>query len=426
MRIARIFHYLRSRWPWWNRTADAGQARHVLLLPGDHGPGDTGYDRPIYPHKWSPTDSDAAQDRRNHVWNGSHAAEIRRLWGAGWEALNPASPGRLVLFLLYSGWADQLTSQRGHCLNCFTHGLDVRLPSYAAHTCGPLCGLPRRRTAECPECGLGRKGRVAALGRLVAAPSPTAARNCSLHWAGRGSVGSNPARRTLLQLVDAPGMCIHDTGRSGVNAVDIPSAMRTSRFCFSPRGWDNGDSDRYLPALLHGCIPVLSDPLEAMPLQERGGAAAARGGGVSSQLRREQELRDEWRWEEAALAVDVARIPKLPQVLGSLGPGAEAALRAAGEAAREHRLPPRPPRALLTPRGVSRRASACSTPRSPSTAARPPPATPRGRGPLPRPTTTRDRCGRRGCGSRPRAGRSGGGGRARTSARTGLATPSRG
>ena len=83
VRIARIFHYLRSRWPWWNRTADAGQARHVLLLPGDHGPGDTGYDRPIYPHKWSPTDSDAAQDRRNHVWNGSHAAEIRRLWGAG-------------------------------------------------------------------------------------------------------------------------------------------------------------------------------------------------------------------------------------------------------------------------------------------------------------------------------------------------------
>ena len=60
------------------------------------------------------------------------------------------------------------------------------------------------------------------------------------------SVGSNPARRTLLQLVDAPSMCIHDTGRSGVNAVDIPSAMRTSRFCFSPRGWDNGDYCEHL------------------------------------------------------------------------------------------------------------------------------------------------------------------------------------
>ena len=45
--------------------------------------------------------------------------------------------------------------------------------------------------------------------------------------------------------------------------------------------------------------------------------------------------------------MDVARIPKLPQVLGSLGPGAEAALRAAGEAAREHRLPPRLPALLV-------------------------------------------------------------------------------
>ena len=27
-----------------------------------------------------------------------------------------------------------------------------------------------------------------------------------------------------------------------------------------------GDSDRYLPALLYGCVPVMSDPLEALPL----------------------------------------------------------------------------------------------------------------------------------------------------------------
>ena len=62
-------------------------------------------DRPLIPNKWSPgVLSVAAQNRRNHVnnfLNRSDANYIRRTWGGMWEQLNPASPSRLVFFLVY-------------------------------------------------------------------------------------------------------------------------------------------------------------------------------------------------------------------------------------------------------------------------------------------------------------------------------------
>jgi len=37
----------------------------------------------------------------------------------------------------------------------------------------------------------------------------------------------------------------------------ILEMMRNSTFCFSPLGRVGGDHDRYLPALLTGCIPII-------------------------------------------------------------------------------------------------------------------------------------------------------------------------
>eukprot|EP00966_Prymnesium_polylepis_P238471 5515061-Prymnesium_polylepis.1 len=34
--------------------------------------------------------------------------------------------------------------------------------------------------------------------------------------------------------------------------------MASSDFCFSPTGQSEGDSDRYLPAILYGCVPVFA------------------------------------------------------------------------------------------------------------------------------------------------------------------------
>lgn len=131
--MARLYAYIRERWPFWNQSVEAGTARHFHLLPCDHGPGDCAYDRPLIPNKWSPGESLVQQNRRNNVNAFKYKAGadfIRRAWGSGWEHLNPASPQRLVFYLTYNGWPDQLRSNSGHCRNCFQHGLDVRRPRH--------------------------------------------------------------------------------------------------------------------------------------------------------------------------------------------------------------------------------------------------------------------------------------------------------
>ena len=158
IRNSRLFDYVRHRWPWWNRTVLAGTARHMVLLPCDHGPGDCGWDRPIVPFKYWPH-----KNPKNNFGppTSEAAAEIRRVWGADWELINPASPRRLLFFLQYSGWADQLQNTRGLCINCFQAGLDVRLPTPEDHSCGPLCGIPRHRPGEGPLTPAERRASMA-------------------------------------------------------------------------------------------------------------------------------------------------------------------------------------------------------------------------------------------------------------------------
>ena len=91
----------------------------------------------------------------------------------------------------------------------------------------------------------------------------------------------NPERRLLVRHMQQPGLCVRNTacsppaakaakrsdfvpdescadGGEGTLgpahlAPSLPVAMASARFCFSPRGWNGGDSDRYLAALLYGC-----------------------------------------------------------------------------------------------------------------------------------------------------------------------------
>lgn len=141
--VARLFDDIRTRWPYWNRTVERGIARHFWMLPGDHGPGDSGYSRPAFPNKYS-----GPRPRRRPGQDSFTTADgervqqyVWRTWGSGWEALNPASPARLLFFLTYHGLPDGLTAPRGACLVCFQPGLDIRLPQPEHHECGPFCGL---------------------------------------------------------------------------------------------------------------------------------------------------------------------------------------------------------------------------------------------------------------------------------------------
>jgi hypothetical protein len=125
---------------------ERGLARHFWLLPGDHGAGDSAYSRPAFPNKYSgprPRRRPGGQGSPPTATGESVEQYVWRTWGKAWEALNPASPSRLLFSLTYHGVADGLTSSTGHCLICFHPGLDIRLPQPENHECGPLCGLHR-------------------------------------------------------------------------------------------------------------------------------------------------------------------------------------------------------------------------------------------------------------------------------------------
>ena len=346
---ARAFDYIRTRWPWWNRTARMGVARHVMLLPCDDGPGGCAFDRPIVPNKWSPgTMPQAEQDARNRVAlfrDAADAAYLRRTWGDDWEQINPASPSRLLLFLTLNGGADGLLDPRGACRTCFAHGLDIRLPAPEAHECGPYCGLPGsdgfavRRMLLATRAAVGPWAEERSRGggdSVVHHAARRRSSNCTLFWAGAVRGWMNPERRLLVRHMQQPGLCVRNTacsppaatksaksrsdfvpdescadGGEGTlgpahRAPSLPVAMASARFCYSPRGWNGGDSDRYLAALLYGCVPLMSDRLEAMPLHEH----------------------PEVRWHASALAADVDALPRVASLLARVGARAEAALRA--------------------------------------------------------------------------------------------------
>ena len=343
--VARVFQYIRMTWPYFNRSVAEGRARHFWLLPCDHGPGDCAYDRPVYPDKWSPgVMSKADQNRKNQVrgfLNPSDADWIRSTWGSEWELLNPASPSRLVFFLVYNGWADQLRTGSGHCRNCFLHGLDIRMPTPEGHECGPWCGMHHKlpitikRQLLATQANVGplaaTRRRQRAQGLPCADLGCQAQRgqgalgNCTFYWAGAVRFGNNQDRLALFKHMRQPNVCVRNTacsepvhrGACGGGDRTMPpgnwsmqQAMSTARFCYSPKGWDMGDSDRYLPSVLYGCVPVMSDKLEAMPLHEHPDVA----------------------WADAALAVEKEQLPRLSQLIHRVERATEVGMRASGRA----------------------------------------------------------------------------------------------
>ena len=296
VRMARIFAHIRDRYPMWNRTLQSRAGpRHFVLLPCDHGPADCAYTRPNVPNKYGKQHREGAKGR---IWPMiSGADEVASLWGDSWELLNPASPTRQVFYLNYNGWSDGLRSADGSCLNCFQPGLDIRLPSPEGHECGVLCGLHmafnkttlagsyvptelqrvllRRAVRLNPLLQHARGAAVSTTAEAAAVTRRSASGNgCYLSWTGSARGHNNPARNALLKLVGEPGVCVRNTALpQGVTThttppPSIPGMMLRSTYCYAPRGWDNGDSDRYLPALLYGCIPIMSDRLEGMPFDE--------------------------------------------------------------------------------------------------------------------------------------------------------------
>ena len=252
----RMFELLGARWPWWNRTIEYNVTRHIMQTPCDHGPGDCFYDR-----RWTSKHGDPSLPDR----------------------LRPSSPRRLVSFLTPTG--------AGGAYNYFIRGLDIRLPQDDDHECGPFCGVrkPVRRTRG--EHVLRRWSLWAETDEAARERALLRRRPIQFFWAGF-SAGSKGFRGGLLRRhLNRSGFLLHDTSPSGrkksrstadqyLELIGAPGsdarpndewfarAMSASTFCYSPLGQRHGDSDRYLPAILYGCVPVFIKENETGPLDE--------------------------------------------------------------------------------------------------------------------------------------------------------------
>lgn len=218
---------------------------HFIFTLCDHGPGDCLYERPItsmtpyfakYPHY--------------------SANNMRRKIG----------------FITLNGLRDGVdgNSPRDTCLVCFIRGIDIRIPQPEEHECGSLCGygitelwqyspwaraLPENEDEWLTEAGNGRPNVGFFVGRI-----PT--RNLedgSARWPLRNFTHGVDGYRIFGS---------HELDEY----LNYAKEMRMSRFCFVPLGQFAGDSDRYLPAILFGCIPVFlgqkSTQGQALPYDE--------------------------------------------------------------------------------------------------------------------------------------------------------------
>ena len=226
--VVRMFNYIAHRWAWYNRT---GGHQHFLHSPCDHGPKDCLYAG----HRAHGTDEELQPS----------------------FTITPKSPQRTLAFLMLNGDPSAAYHRRG---------LDIRLPTPEGHTCGPFCGMASTIRDNHTEATLLLRQLspwtttrpVVELHRMLRARRPTL-----LFFAGRAHKGLRSA--LFMHHVNRTGFCLHDTSGSHKSVDDasaasesnwLPRMMAESSFCFSPLGTSQGDSDRYLPAVLYGCIPV--------------------------------------------------------------------------------------------------------------------------------------------------------------------------
>ena len=241
-KVVAMFAHIRSAWPWWNRTA--GVRRHFVLTPCDHGPGDCMY------------------SSRRHL-----PAEIA-----------PDNPRRSIGFLTPTGASGPTA--------WFLPDVDIRLPQEEFGPCSTFCGIPSRKRngmsvlREHSPWAKRDKRRDRMLRRR---------RRIQFFWSGF-SGGTKGFRGSLFRHhFNRSRWLIRDTSPDGrrkgrASAVDIPEhlgltgahedpswfarSMANSDFCYSPLGQHHGDSDRSLPALLYGCIPVFIKENEEGPFRE--------------------------------------------------------------------------------------------------------------------------------------------------------------
>ena len=180
---------------------------------------------------------------------------------------DPPNPKRIVGHLLFNGLRDGADASRTECLVCFQHGKDVQLITAQA-VCGPLCGYNISTLRNLAAWGTKKHVHL---------------RTTTVFYGGRIDAkrgeGDNTGRaQMLLHHKGRHGWRIINTAgdeETGEISVEDKSLFKSyaeeasrSEFCYSPLGSFAGDTDRYVAAILFGCIPIMLHTVLGNPMSQ--------------------------------------------------------------------------------------------------------------------------------------------------------------
>jgi len=269
---AAVWAHLRAAHPYLNASIAAGRVDHFIMLECDHGPGDCGY-----------------------LAGDATVGALPAFW-------NPADPGRVVGHVMVHGMRDGMEGGFETCRVCFQRGKDVYVPVEKNNACGPLCGYNLSTLAA----------RSLWAHERTALPAP---RTHEFFFAGSldaaaGMTDVNGRAQVFLAHGSRPGWRVVNTrgdpglGLARAPPVDFAAEMSEAVFCYSPLGGGTGPADRYVAAILFGCIPVmlrstLMEGWKSYPLS--------------------QPFDDLLDWESFAVLVDLLDLPQLHTMLSGIG-----------------------------------------------------------------------------------------------------------
>lgn len=91
--------------------------------------------------------------------------------------------------------------------------------------------------------------------------------------------------------------------------VPFIEEMRSATFCYSPMGYDGGQTDRYIAAMLLGCIPVI---LRSAPaISEKGTTFPI------SNVTLPLEEHPAVDWDTFSVPIRIEDVPRLPEILAA-------------------------------------------------------------------------------------------------------------
>ena len=307
------YDWMAANYPPWNESLAAHRANFVLFHFCDHLTDCHYFGRAGF---WDvdPAYSPLSETRivRHVVWNGRADGATR--WAPGTRAAE-SPPGSLPI-----------GSPAPGCSACVQLGKDLVVPT-AENACGPFCGgdiNTLRRWAVWNDWDAEHRGPSSRTPiRALEYVREWGPRPMRVFWAGTipphvlqmgTQIKYDLSGRGLMYAThrDTPGYHMYqtydwDANRPSPLGTPMLEMMRNATFCFSPLGTHGGDQDRFLPAILTGCIPIMlrtvltTDTIKArVVFPYEGGAAEA------------------VRWDDVAVVIDVEDVPRLNEILDAV------------------------------------------------------------------------------------------------------------